>query len=106
MSMSELGRLTAVDGQRQALALDPGHETIVVENQLSAVIYAAFGRQPSVTEFDFVVPGSALFTIPVVGGQDRLSLLVDYAGAVPAGDVQAIVWATECRWPPFVGPLV
>lgn len=106
MSMTELGRVLPADGAKLKVTLDPDTETILVENALSAVIYAAYGREPSAIDWDFVIPGSALFTIPAKGGESVLHLLVDYSGAVPATDVQAIVWAAGCRWPPFVGAIV
>lgn len=105
MSMAELGRLTAQDGAKGSYTLDPDAETLIVENGLTAVIYGAYGREPSATEWDFAVPGGALFTLPILGGQARLYVLVDYPGAVPAGDVQAILWTTGCKWPPSVGPI-
>lgn len=106
MSMAEVGRITSpADGSKLTVELSPDTETLVVENALTAVIYAAWGRQPTTTDWDFAIPGSSLFTIPVLGGESKLRLIVDYPGAVPATDVQAVVWASECRWPPFVAPI-
>lgn len=105
MSMAELGRLTAIDATRVSLVVPADAETLVIENGLGAVIYGSWGDRPTLIEWDFAVPGSALFALPIVGGSDRLNLLVAYPGAVPATDVQAIVWTSRCTWGPFVGAI-
>lgn len=105
MSMSELGRLPAVDGEKARLVISPGMETLIFGNALSAVIYGRWGGLPSATEWDFFVSGSALVALPIIGGVGMVNLIVVYPGAVPATDVQAIVWASECCWPPFVGAI-
>ena len=106
--MQEIGRIPkpSADGARSVFTIAQGNETIVIENGLSAVLLCAWGRQATADDYDFAVPGSSLFTIPMLGGQSRLNVTIDYPGAVVAADVQAIVWASGCQWPPFVAPIV
>lgn len=105
MSMSQVGRLVAADPAKAAFTLNPESQSVVIENQLSTPLYAAYGRPASATDWDFVVPGSALWAIPVLGGETNLNVFVDYAGGVVAGDVQAIIWESPCNFPPFVGAI-
>lgn len=81
--------------------------TIVVHNTLAAPIFILFGAgDPSAAAYDLVVPAKTLFVHPLAPTQ-RLSAVVVYPGAVPAGDVgqQAIIRVTSALFAPFVGPL-
>lgn len=105
MSASELGRLPATDGAKATFDLPADAESLVVLNGLAAVIYGKWGSPPTAGSWDFAVPGEAYMTIPRAGAAGRVHLLVAYPGAVPAADVQAVILAAPCAWPPFVGPL-
>jgi hypothetical protein len=103
--MMRLARLPAAAGLTERITLGRDQSTLIVLNGLTAPIYAAYGRPASATDWDFAIPGQAYMTIPLTGGENVLHVLVDYPGAVPAADVQAVIWASECRWPPFIGPV-
>ena len=108
--MEKLGTLQPIDGDRDKFSVDPANaRTVVFENALSAPVYGAYGRRPDPTtaDYDFIVPGSSLFAMPLVGGESQLQLVVKYPGAIPAGDAQllCLVFVADCSWPPFVGAI-
>lgn len=106
MSMTELGRVVhPANNARASLTLPNAASTLVVQNQLGAVLLCAYGRRPTADDWDFAIPGSALFELPLVGGENALNVLVTYPGAIPAADVQAVFWTSDCNWPAFVGAI-
>jgi hypothetical protein len=106
----ELFRLEAVDGAKRVGAPIPPDlraMSLLVLNPLAAPIYFRWsGSAPSVTDYDYACPGEAQMTAHIAG-VERISAVVDYAGAVPPGDVNqsAIVSVTEVVLSPSVGPL-
>ena len=103
--MIKLGNLPAQAGATDRYLLPLGARTLVALNGLAAVLYGAYGRPPTAVDWDFAIPGQAYMALPLTGGENVVHLLVAYPGAPPAADVQAVIWASECAWPPFVGPV-
>ena len=104
--MIELGRVGAVDGSTVTFDVSADARTLVIVNQLSAYLWIQWGgTAPRAIEWDWPGSGSALLVIPLPPAPGRVTLLVDYPGAVPAGDVQAIVFESDCAWAPFVGAI-
>lgn len=104
--ITELGRLPATNGETKTFDIPDEASAIVFENALEAVIYGRWGGiAPTAALWDFAIPGDALFTLPRLGGAARMTLMVAYPGAVPSTDVQAVIWASSCVFPPFVGAI-
>lgn len=107
--MRELCRLNAVDNADANAGLE-GVATLVIFNGLAAPLYGAWGGSsvpsaPNAGAWDFAIPGESYMTVPVRADSGAFRLVVDYTGAVPSDDVQAVVYGSECAWAPFVGPL-
>ncbi|MCC7134062.1 MAG: hypothetical protein IT352_15500 [Gemmatimonadales bacterium] len=107
---AELGRINAADNADSGNLGVEGLRAILVTNALAAPIYGRWSTTdaaptPSETEWDLAIPGEAYMVIPVPDDVRTLRLKVDYPGAVPGDDVQAVIVGTECSWSPFVGPL-
>jgi hypothetical protein len=107
---AEIGRLDAQDGADSGNLGVEGLRAILVTNALAAPIYGTWSTTdaaptPSATKWDVAIPGEAYMVVPVPDDARTLRLVVDYAGSVPASDVQAVVVGTECSWSPSVGPL-
>lgn len=104
----ELFRLPAVDGARGENALTGDPATLLILNPLAAPVYIRFGTgTPSPTSFDLACPGEAMMAWPIDGGTGNITAVVDYPGAVPAGDVgqECIIRASEATLGAFVGAL-
>jgi len=104
----ELFRLAAEEGAAGTNALTGEPATLLVYNPLAAPVYIRFGNSlPSATSHDLACPGQAIMAWPIDGGTGNITAVVDYPGAVPAGDVglEAIIRASEATLGAFVGPL-
>jgi hypothetical protein len=104
----ELFRLAAIEGDSGSGALTGDPATLLVFNPLAAVIWIRFGNgTPSSSSYDLACPGEAMLAWPIDGGTGNITAVVDYPGAVPAGDVgqEAIIRASEATLSAFVGPL-
>ena len=106
--VAELFRLEAVDGADGTNALTGEPATLLVYNPLAAPVYIRFGSSlPSASSHDLACPGQAIMAWPIDGGTGNVTAVVEYPGAVPAGDVglEAIIRASEATLGAFVGPL-
>lgn len=103
---AELGRLGASDGNTAVLGIPDEVQTIWLVNALTAPVWMLWGfttQDPpaaSATEWDTAAPGSAITVIPVPEGAQTVRMTVDYPGAVPVADVQAVAYGTRCAFPP------
>ncbi len=105
--IQELFRLQAIDGDSGAGSMTGDPATLLIYNPLAAPIYIRFGASiPSAASHDLACPGDAIMAWPIQG-PGVITALIDYAGAIPAGDVgEAIIRSSEATLAPFVGPLV
>lgn len=106
----DLFRLRAEDGARHAGAPIPPElvaRSLLVYNPLSAPVFLRFGvGDASPATHDVACPGSAVLSWPLDPSATRISAVVDYAGAVPPGDVaEAVVRVTDEVLSPSIGPL-
>lgn len=107
VDLFRLAALPVATAPVTTLAVPGGTQTLVVLNALAAPIFVLFGGgTPGPGQFDLAIPGESLFVHPI-GAASKISAVVVYAGAVPAGDTGevAILRATDALWAPFVGPL-
>lgn len=107
---AELLRLAATEGDTRATSVPDWASSLVVANELDATIWVSYRASPapSATDHDLAIPGSALYSRPLPGGKGRqIVAIVDYPGAVPAGDAGLIVTieVTESQLGASVGPL-
>ena len=87
--MKLIARLTPVDGAAATgLTLPERTRTLIVRNELSAVVRFAIGNRPaSATHADFTVGAYSTEAVPMLDGLRTISAMVDYQGApVPASD--------------------
>lgn len=107
----ELVKLQAENGATAVVSV-VDHTTLVILNALSAPVYVTWGTspnadppEPSATNWDAAAPGESYISIPIPADVKAARLKVVYPGSPPSSDVQAVVSASPCAWPPFVGPL-
>lgn len=107
-----MAKIPALSGESAAIPIPADCRSLVIYNALGTPIYGRWGSSkgatpstPTATDWDFAGPGNALIVIPVVAEAESCRIVAIYPGAVPAADVQAVVYGSDQSWAPTVGPL-